>query len=108
MRQIMTSIGSGQFSNRFGWPDPDDPAAQRAAFRSEIDHPVRSFDHFQIMLDHDNRSANVDEPPKCSQQFAHIVEVQARRWFVKNIEQPRLAASFAASIANSSRSLRRL
>ena len=34
-------------------------AAAFAAFRAQIDYPIRAFDHVQVVLDHDQRSAAV-------------------------------------------------
>ena len=54
-------------TGRFFLHDPSDeplppgleagsPAAARAAFRPQVDHPIRGFDHVQIVLDDQHRS----------------------------------------------------
>src|SRR5258707_208950 len=40
----------------------DHPAPIFPAIRAEVDHPIRRFDHIQIMLDHQNRVAQLDQP----------------------------------------------
>ena len=54
----------------------DHAAAAVAAFRPQIDHPVGGFDHVQIVLDDQHRSAAVEQFAKRGQQLLNIVEVQ--------------------------------
>ena len=42
----------------------NDPAAARAAFRPEVDHPVGGLHHVQVVLDHEYRVALLDEAVK--------------------------------------------
>src|SRR5262249_18844949 len=44
---------------------------------TQIDDPIRGFDHVQVMLDHYQRVAIVDEPLKDIQQQPYVIEVQA-------------------------------
>jgi len=60
--------------------------ARVSAFRPEINHPVRGLNHIQIVLDNQHRSSTVDQFAKSRQQLLNIVEMQARRRLVKNIE----------------------
>ena len=57
-----------------------------AALRPQIDHPVGALDHVQVVLDHDQRSAAVDQLLERRQQLRYIVEVQSRRRLVQNVE----------------------
>src|SRR5262249_41946525 len=50
---------------------------------TQIDDPIRAFDHVQVMLDHYQRVAIVDEPLKDIQQQPYVIEVQAGGRFVK-------------------------
>src|ERR1700761_361049 len=45
-----------------GRPLRDDLPTARAAFRTEVDHPVGGFDHVEIMLDDHDRIALIAEP----------------------------------------------
>ena len=65
----------------------DDLAARSAAFGTEIDDPVRRLDHVEVVLDHDDRIALVDESVDDLQQLANVVEVKARRGLVEDVER---------------------
>ena len=45
----------------FGGAVGNDLAAAFAAFRAQVDHPVGGLDHVEIVLDHDQRTAAVDQ-----------------------------------------------
>ena len=47
-----------------------------AAFRTEIDDPVGAFHHLQIVLDHDDRIARLDQALKQPNEKRDIVEMQ--------------------------------
>ncbi len=61
-------------------------AAAFAALRPQVDHPVGALDHVQIVLDHDQRTATVDQLPKGRQQLGNIVKVQPGRRLVQNVK----------------------
>ena len=67
----------------------DEAAAVVARFRTEIDDPIRAFDHLEIVLDHDDRVAGVDQALKHLHQQRDIVEMQAGR---RLVEDEKLAA----------------
>src|SRR5450631_2568939 len=69
-----------------GCSGSDNSPALRPAFRAKIDDPVRRFDDVEIVLDDQNRRAPVDQLTERRKQFLYVVEVQARRGFVKNIQ----------------------
>src|SRR4029077_544806 len=60
-------------------PSGYDFAALVSRLWSEIDDPVGTFNHFEIVLDHDRRMASVDEPLEQPQQHRDVIEMQARR-----------------------------
>ena len=64
----------------------DDFAAAAAAFRAEIDDPVRGFDDVQVVFDDDDGVAAVAQAVQHVKQLAHVVEVQAGGWFVQDVE----------------------
>ncbi len=65
-------------------PNCDNFATFIPRFRAKIDNPVRAFDHFQIVLNHDDRMTAADESLKKSQQHRDVVEMQSRRRLVEN------------------------
>ncbi len=42
----------------------DHVAACITCFRAEIDNPIRALDHFEVMLDHNDRVSVIDKPLK--------------------------------------------
>src|SRR5579875_3722970 len=66
-------------------PLGDHPAA---ALRPEVDDPVGRLDDVQVVLDHDHGVALVDEALHDEQELAHVLEVQARRRLVEDVEGP--------------------
>src|SRR5216683_2413156 len=61
--------------------------AALAAFRTQVDDPVRGADHVEIVLDHEQRPAVFDQPLKRPEQLGDVVEVQARRRLIENVER---------------------
>src|ERR1700726_723336 len=84
--QILSRIRAFQFRNRLWGACPDQVAASISALWAEIDDPVRRLDHFEIMLDDNNRAAGIYEPPKSGQQFTHVVKMQTGRRLIENIK----------------------
>src|SRR6266404_2701446 len=54
--QVLPSVRAFYFRDRFGRTDSHEVPTAIAAFRTEIDHPVRSLDHFKIVLNDDDRT----------------------------------------------------
>src|SRR6266480_5518389 len=54
-----------------------------AGFRSEINHPIRAFNHIQVVFDDHHRMTGVNQTLEDFEQQAHIVEVQAGGGFVE-------------------------
>ena len=55
-----------------------------ARFRAEIDQPVRALDHFEIVLDDEQRVALLDQSAKDAQEQRHVIQVQSCRRLIKN------------------------
>ena len=83
------------FAIASGVPARDELAAFVARFRSEIDDPIGAFDHFEIVLDHDERLPGFDQSLKQLHQQRDIVEMQSGRRFVEDEE---VAASESVSV----------
>ena len=69
-------------------PTADDFAAAAAAFGAEIDQPVGRLDDVQVVLDHDDRVAGVDEAVQHLQQLVDVVEVQSGGRFIEDVKRP--------------------
>jgi len=72
---------SGQFfwcTLRNNRPAPFSP------FGTKIDHPVRTFDHIEVVLDDEHGCPTFDQPVERLQQFADVVKVQASGRFVED------------------------
>src|SRR5690625_2206347 len=81
-----------------------DGAAAHPAVRTEVDYPVGRLDDVDVVLDHDEAVAAVDQPVQHVQQLADVLEVQARRRFVQDVE--RLAGRTLAELARELHPLR--
>src|SRR5205085_6663526 len=67
-----------------GRAEGDELAAGVAAFGAEVDQPVRSADHVEVVLDDDDRVARLEELPERAHQLGDVVEVQARGRLVEH------------------------
>ena len=65
----------------------DDLAAAVAAFGAEIDDPVGGLDHVEVVLDHDDGVAVVAQAMQHVEQLLDVVEVQAGRRLVEDVER---------------------
>ena len=80
--------------NLFGGAGGDDFAALVAAFGSQIDQPVRGFNHIEIVFDDQERCAGFEKFAESGEKFGDVVEVQAGGGLVENVED---ALIFCAS-----------
>jgi hypothetical protein len=64
----------------------DHTAAIFAAVRTKIDDPVGRLDDVQVVLDHDDRIAEVHQALEDVEQLAHVVEMQAGGGLVQQVE----------------------
>src|SRR5437016_6395492 len=58
--QILSSVGVSQLRNRLRRAEADEVPTSIASFGTEVDHPVSGLDHFEIVLDDDDRSSRID------------------------------------------------
>src|SRR5229473_1165486 len=65
-----------------------DQAAACAAFGAEVDHPVGGLDDVEVVLDHDDRVAGLDQPGEHAEQLADVLEVQAGGGLVEHVDGP--------------------
>ncbi len=65
----------------------DDVAAVVAGFGPDVDDPIGGLDDVEIVLDDDDRVAQIDQAIEHVEQLGDIVEVQAGRRFVEQIER---------------------
>src|ERR1700720_2417423 len=59
-------------------PRGDNFAAAVAAFRPQINQPVRRLNDVQVVLDDQERSAAVKQLAERAQEFCDVIEVQSR------------------------------
>ncbi len=64
----------------------NDLATPVAAFRPQVNYPVRGLDDIQVMLDNYNRVAMVAQAVEHTQQLFDILEMQSGSWLIQNIE----------------------
>src|ERR1700722_3152297 len=65
----------------------DQLAAALASFRAEIDDPVGSLNHVEIMLNHYDGVAEFYQARQDIEQAANVFKVQTCRRFVQNVER---------------------
>ena len=78
----MTGFGLGYI---FGAALGNNHAAAVTTLRSHVNNPVSRFNDFQIMLDHHNRIALINQLMQHFHEFGNIVEMQAGRGLIQNI-----------------------
>ncbi len=72
----------------FRRPRDDDAAAVVAGLGAQVDDPVGRLDHVEVVLDDDHRVAQIDQAIEHVEQLANVVEVQARRRLVEQVQRP--------------------
>lgn len=70
-------------SDLFGCSDGYDLTTAVAAFRPDVDDMVGGFHHVQIVFDHHDGIALIDQFMQHFQQLAYIFEMQTRGRFVQ-------------------------
>ena len=68
----------------FGRANAHDVTAFVTCFGSKIDNPIGGLNHFEIVLDHDDRVSALDQPLKNLQQCRDVIEMQSSGRFVEN------------------------
>src|SRR5437764_2804019 len=94
--QIGTRGGLGRPRDRFGRPLRHDPAARVAGARAHLDHPVGSFDDVEVMLDDQHGVSGVHQAIQHAAQRADVVQMQAGRGLVQDVELAPPPVCFAA------------
>jgi hypothetical protein len=56
-----------------------------SAFGTEVNNPIGVFDDIQMMLNHQNRVAAVNQFIQNAQQFFNVVKVKPDRRLVKDV-----------------------
>ena len=69
-------------------PRGDDLATMLAGCRPDVDHVVGRSNRLLVMLDHDQRVAQVAQPQKRVDQPAVVALVEADRWLVEDVQDP--------------------
>ena len=81
-----------------------DAPALRSGAGADVDHPVRVLDEVEVVLDEQHRVAPVDEPVQDAQQVRRVLEREARRRLVEDVE--RLACGALRELARQFDALR--
>ena len=63
------------------------PATVLSALWPKVDQPVSAADHVHVVLDDDDRVAEIGEPMQHVQELLHVVKVQSGRRFVEQVER---------------------
>src|SRR5439155_12582724 len=87
LAEELSRMGALRLRDLLGRPRRDDAAAQLSALGAEIDDPVGRFHDVEIVLDDDDRIPLVHQPVQHFQQQPHVLEVQARRRLVEDIQR---------------------
>src|SRR6266446_10367371 len=88
----LAGVGFFGAGDEFGRALGDDAAAAFAAFGAEVDDPVGLFDDVEMMLDDKHGIPEIDKPLQNIEKFSHVVKMQSRGGFVKDVKR---AASLA-------------
>src|SRR5260370_13080614 len=65
----------------------DDLAALIASLGAQIDQPVGGFDDVEIMFNHQQRSATLEQLAERAEELGDVIEVQTRGRFVENVKE---------------------
>ena len=75
-------VGDDLFGRALG----DDAAARVTRLGTHVDDPVGRLDHVEIVLDDDDRVSLLHETVEHLEQLVDVVEMQAGRRLVENVE----------------------
>ena len=70
----------------FGRAGDDDLSAVLARLGADVDDPVGRFDHVQIMFDHDDGIAEIDQPIQHVEELGDIGKMQSGRRLIEEVE----------------------
>src|SRR5216684_1185922 len=83
----LAGIGFFCASDELGGALRDDAAAAFATFGAQVDDPVGLFDDVEMVLDDEHRVAEINKALQDVEKLSHVVEVQARRRFIKDVKR---------------------
>jgi hypothetical protein len=86
--QVVTGEAVRVLRDLLGRALSDDLAAAVTALWAEVDDVVGVEHDVDMVLDDDDRVASVDEPLEDRQQISYVLEREAGRWFVEDVERP--------------------
>src|SRR5262249_21442786 len=84
--QELASVRAGRLRDRFGRPLGHDVAPVLSTFGAEIDHPIGCLHHVEMVLDDEDRIARVDETVEHREELLDVVEVEAGRRLVEDVQ----------------------
>src|SRR5436309_12256503 len=84
--QILSGITLGLARHVFRGSLRDNAPARLAAFRAEINDPVRGFDDIEVVLDDEQRVARGAEFEQHFQQLGYVREMQSRRRLAEQVK----------------------
>src|SRR5690606_22262880 len=85
-RQVAPRVAPFHQCNLLGRSGCDDGAAACASFRTKIHNPVRGLDDVQVVFDHENRVAAINQAMQHLEQHAYVLEVQSRGGFIQDVQ----------------------
>src|SRR5689334_6433900 len=85
--QELTSVRRRHLGDVFWCSGGNDHSAAVAPVRTEIDDPVGGLDDVEVMLDDEHGVAAIDETVQHIEQDANVLEVEASRRLVENVER---------------------
>ena len=85
--QMPAGVGRRNRRDVFRRSAGDHLAPARAAFRAQIQNPIRGFDHVEVVFNDQNGVAAVRQPLQDTQQFFHVGEMEPGGGFVQNVKR---------------------
>src|SRR5262249_51172478 len=84
--ECLAGIGLLVPGNCLWWSLSDDSAALLTAFGAQINDPVTIPYYIHVVLDNDDRIAEVSQTMEYIEQLFHIIEVQSSCRFIEQVE----------------------
>ena len=97
--QVLAGMAGGAPGDGLRRPLRDDLTASIAAFRPQVNDPIGSLDHVQVVLDDQQRVARGAQLEQDLQQLGDVMEMQAGGGLVEDVQ--RLAVALRLSSAAS-------
>ena len=84
--QVAPRVRAGCLGHLLRRAGGDDAATLFPALGTKIDHPVGRFDHVEVVLDHEQAMAGLQQLPERGEQLGDVIEMQAGRRLVEDVE----------------------